>query len=197
MDYQQMTCKVTGKTLKADKIFKIRNDINCIENIVSVCHNCPYSHSDNYNCQSCYGTIVQNSIRRLNKDTGRIKMEFVNYRNTFSELNDEYISNMSADEFLSYIDIVANLNNSNWNHGQKVDDKLRAYMFPSTYKTDCHNCKLRCKNNNEIPACQKAKQYVKEQYGFDIENITTEQIKTIELPQDCICQNQAQRMIEV
>lgn len=197
MDYQQITCKATGKTLKAEQIYKIRNDENCIENIVSICNSCPYANSQNLSCQNCYGTIVQNSVRQINVDTGRIKMEFTNYRNTFLELNDEYILNMSADEFLQTIDIVANLNHANWNHGQKINDKLRAYMPPNTWKTDCKNCKLRCKNNNIIPACEKAKQYVEENYNMNIENMTTEQIAKVNLPQNCICQNQVQRMIEV
>lgn len=197
MDYQQIICKETGKSIKADKIFKVRNNQDCIENIVSICHNCPHCDSKNVKCQNCYGTIVQNSIRQINDETGRIKMDFVNYRNTFIKENENFKQIMDADEFLECIDIVANLNNSNWNHGQRISDHLRSYDRPKTWKTDCANCKVRCKNKGVKPACELAKDYTESQFNNSLENISDTQIANFELPQNCICKEQAPQMYYV
>ena len=91
MNYQQITCQITGKTMKADKMYKIRNNEKCIENVVSVCHNCPFSDCNNPNCKQCYGTIAQNAFRQVNENTGRVKMEAIDYRNNFCKIGDEYV----------------------------------------------------------------------------------------------------------
>lgn len=212
MNYQKITCQATGKELKADQIYKIRNDKTSLENIVGVCHNCPYSNSKLPACKNCYGTIVQNSVRRTNrkdvrenseniyiednKPQWRTKMECINYRNTFIESNGEYIECLDADAYLQTIDIIANLNNSNWNHGQKIADHLQAFSYPKTWKTDCANCKLRCSKNGELTACQKAKAFC-EKNGINISTASSKQLAKIELPIECICKEQVQQMIEV
>lgn len=191
MDYQQIVCQATGKTIKADEMYKIRSEGNCIESIVSICKNCPYTDSKIKQCKNCYGTIVQKFARQLNEETGRIKMSSENYKNTFLLVDDEYIQMMDADEFLENMDVIANLNNSNWNHGQRISDNLRCYNAPSTAKTDCHNCKKRCHKASEKTACEKAKDYCISR-GLDISTATSEQIAKIKLPIDCICCEQTQ-----
>lgn len=193
MDYQQITCKMTGKTMKADRMYKIRNNENCLENIVSICYNCPFADSNLPQCKNCYGTIAQNTFRMRNDETGRIKMESVNYRNNFCKVGDEYVEMMDADEFLETIDVIANLNNSNWNHGQRISDHLRGYDRPKTWKTDCHNCKIRCHAKGELTACEKAKEYV-ESIGINLDTATEKQITNIKLPTNCICKEQTPRM---
>lgn len=195
MDYQQIVCSKTGKSMKADKMYKIKND-ECVENVVSVCYNCPFSHSNNPACKNCYGTIAQNAVRQINQETRRMKMIATDYRNNFCKVGDEYIEMMDADEFLESIEIIANLNSLNWNHGQRVADHLRAYTSPATSKTDCLKCKNKCHSKNECTACEKAKQYV-EDLGVNLNIASEEQIKSINLPQDCICKNQTPRMIYV
>ena len=93
MDYQQITCSLTGKNIKADRMYKIRND-DCIENIVSICYNCPFADSENPACINCYGTIAQNAIRQINEDTRRVKMETVEYRNNYCKVGDDYVEMM-------------------------------------------------------------------------------------------------------
>lgn len=195
MDYQQITCKLTGKSMRADRMYKVRND-DCIENVVSICYSCPYSDSKNTACLNCYGTIAQNATRQINEDTGRVKVETNNYRNVFLKVNDEFIKMMDADEFIEQIEIIANLNNSNWNHGQRISDHLRAYIAPKTWKTDCANCKKRCEKQGIKTACEKAYQYFLDN-GIDVKNATSEQIEKITLPNDCICKEQAQQMCYV
>ena len=196
MDYQKITCQCTGKTIKAEKMYKIRNQENCIENIVSVCYNCPFIHNNNPQCQNCYGTIVQNSIRQINDQTGRIKMDSINYRNNFCQVGDQFIEMMDADEFLDNMDIIANLNNANWNHGQRVSDHLRGYDRPKTWKTDCLNCKIRYHQKNELTPCEKTKDYVAS-LGINLDTATEKQIAKIELPQEMICKEQTPRMYYV
>lgn len=196
MDYQQIICKATGKTLKADRMYKIRNNENCIENIVSICYNCPFANNDNAECKQCYGTIVQNTLRQKSNESGRVRMENVNYRNNFCKVGDEYIQMMDADEFLEEIDIISNLNNSNWNHGQRISDHLRGYDRPTTWKTDCINCKNRCHKKGELTACERAKEYV-ESLGINLDIATEKQIAEIELPTECICKEQTPRMYYV
>ena len=193
MDYQQITCQCTGRIIRADKMYKIRNNENCVENIVSICNNCPFVDSNNPECQNCYGTIVQNSVRQLNEKTGRIKMDSIAYRNNFCKVGSEYIEMMDADEFLDTIDIIANLNNANWNHGQRISDHLRAYDRPKTWKTDCANCKARYHKEGKLTACERAKQFVENQ-GINLSTATEKQIAEIVLPEECICKEQAQRM---
>lgn len=195
VNYQKITCQATGKELKADQIYKIRNN-EVLENTVSICYNCPYAHSKLSACKNCYGTIVQNSVRQTNGKPGRIKMECTNYRNTFFESNGEYIECLEADNYLSNIDIIANLNNLNWNHGQKIADHLRAYTYPKTAKTDCANCKHRCAKNGELSACQKAKLFC-EQNGINVSTASSKLLAELELPNECICKEQTQQMIEV
>lgn len=200
MDYQQITCQATGKTIKADKMYKIRNQENCIENVVSICHNCPYAASNQEPCQNCYGSIVQNAVRQINKDTGRAKMQATNYRNIFLKVGDEYMQMMDADEFLKELEekemIIANLNNANWNHGQRISDHLRAYSYPATWKTDCHNCKIRCHKKGELTACEKAKEYALSK-GIDPHTATSEALAKLQLPIECICIEQTQKMYYV
>ena len=195
MDYQQITCSLTGKNIKADRMYKIRND-DCIENVVSICYNCPFADSENPACINCYGTIAQNAIRQINEDTRRVKMETVEYRNNYCKVGDDYVEMMEADEFLENIDIIANLNNSNWNHGQRVADHLRAYDRPATYKTDCLNCKKRYHKENKSTPCERAKEYV-ESLGINIDTASSKQLAEINLPQNCICKEQTQRMYYV
>lgn len=192
MNFQQITCQETGKNMKADKIFKVKNE-NCIENIVSICYNCPFSHSKNEKCKNCYGTITQNSIRQLNYETGRIKMKIETYRNTFLETDNEYLEIMDADTFLNTREIIANLNNSNWNHGQRISDPLRGYDRPKTWKTDCINCKIKCKNKGIKTACEKAKDFLNEN-NINLNSASIKEIEQLKLPQDCICQQQVQQM---
>lgn len=193
MDYQKITCNCTGKTIQAERMYKIKGGDNVLEDIVSICYNCPFTNNDNPKCQNCYGTIVQNYIRQINDETGRIKMDAVNYRNNFYKVGNEYVELMDADEFLETIDIVANLNNSNWNHGQRISDHLRAYSYPKTWKTDCMNCKLRYHQKNELPPCEKTKDYVAS-LGINLSTATEKQIQSIKLPPEMICKEQTQRM---
>lgn len=195
MNYQQITCSKTGKIMKADRMYKIKND-NCIENVVSVCFNCPFSNSKNPACKNCYGTIAQNAIRQINEETRRVKMNATDFRNNFLEIDGEYIEMMDADDFLENIEIIANLNNANWNHGQRIADHLRAYCPPATFKTDCANCKKKCHANGELTSCEKARQYVAN-LGINLETASEKQITDIDLPQNCICKNQTPRMIYV
>ena len=121
--------------------------------------------------------------------------EVENYRNKF-EVNElgEYLRDMDADMFMQTIDKVANLNTLNWNHdGQKTDDKLRAYDKPKTWKTDCIMCKEKCTKSNSIPECEKAKNYLEEKFGTNIEFMSEKQLLS-EIPSEFICQNQAQTM---
>lgn len=195
MDYQQITCKYANKNIKADKIYKVRND-DCLENIVSICFNCPHCHSDNSACKNCYGTIIQSTERKINKETRRVKMSFKNYRNTFIELENDFMEMMSADEYLKKIEIISNLNNCNWNHGQRISDHLRAYDGSKTSKTDCKNCKIRCHKNNQLTACEKAKEYLKK-LNINLDTASELDILNVELDQDMICREQTQRMFYV
>lgn len=196
MEYQQIVCQATGKTVKADKMYKIRNNENCIENVVSICNNCPFADSNNPSCQNCYGTIAQNAFRQINEKTGRIKTEAIDYRNSFTKINDEYIDNMNADDFIKNLDIISNLNSCNWNHGQRIADNLRAYIYPATYKTDCFKCKNRCRQQGKMTSCENAKKYV-ESLGINLDNATEKQILEIQLPNNCICQEQTPRRLYV
>lgn len=191
MDYQQITCSLTGKTMKADKMYKIRND-NCIENVVSICYNCPFANSKNSACGNCYGTIAQNAIRQINKNTRRIKMETIEYRNNYCQVGDDYVEMMDADEFLENVEIIADLNNCNWNHGQRISDHLRAYIQPPTWRTDCIKCKARYHKDDKLTPCEKTKEYI-ESLGVNLDIATEKQIADLNLPQDCICKEQTQR----
>lgn len=198
MEINEILCKETGKILKADKIYKTKsNNPKCIEEIVSYCSLCPHSESRknaSEKCKKCYGSISQSRQTYKSKGNGKITMQIENYRNKF-EVDEfgEFIRNMSADEFMQIVDKVANLNTLNWNHGQKTDDKLRAYDKPKTWKTDCIECKKKCKLNNSIPECEKAKDYLEEKFGTSVEFMSEKQI-TSEIPNEFICQNQAQTM---
>ena len=195
MDYQQITCQTTGKTMKADRMYKIRNNQeNYLENVVSICYNCTFVDSNNPACQKCYGTIAQSAYRKKKEKTGRIKMDAVSYRNNFCKIGDEYMEMMDADTFLETIDIIANLNNANWNHGQRISDHLRAYSYPATWKTDCHNCKIRYHQRDELTPCEKAKRYVEDELHINLDTASEKQIADIVLPTECICQEQIQRM---
>lgn len=188
MDYQQIICKETGKIIKADQIFKIRDEEYSIENVVSICHNCPYASCKKESCKNCHGKIVQNSIRKINETTGKIKMEINNYKNTFEKIGKKYVQMMEADEFLDRIEIISNLNNSG---NGKSPDGLRCYSYPSTYKTDCANCKQRCHDNGELTACEKASKYCQEQ-GIDLNKATQKEILNLKLSNDMICSEQTQ-----
>ena len=198
MEINEILCKETGKILKADKIFKVKNnEENYIEEIVSYCTLCPYSESKkgiNNTCNNCYGSISQSKKVYKSKGNGKVTMQIENYRNKF-EVNEfgEYIRNMDADEFMKTIDKVANLNTLNWNHGQRTDDKLRAYDKPKTWKTDCIICKNKCAKQNTLPECEMAKKYLEEKFGISIEFMSEKQLLS-EIPNKYICQNQAQTM---
>lgn len=192
MDYQQVICQHTGKIMSADKIYKIRNNKNCIENVVSVCNNCPYIHSDNPCCNNCYGTVVQNATRKINAKTKRASTTAVTYRNNFCKVGDEYVQMMDADDFLDTIEIICNLSNANWNSGQQISGNIRAYDRGSTWRTDCYNCKNRCHKNGELTACEKAKEYA-ESVGVNPATASEAQLAKLELPEECICKEQVQR----
>ena len=193
MEYQQIICKETGKTLKADQVYKIRNDEDSIENVVSICKNCPYSASKKEACKNCHGTIVQNTVRKINETTGKIKMESKNYRNTFEKIGKKYIQMMEADEFLEKIDIIANMNNSG---NGKSPDGLRCYSYPQTWKTDCINCQNFYHNKGELTACEKAKKYCEEQ-GINLDIASEREIKNIKLTNEMICEEQIQTIYYV
>lgn len=202
MEINEILCKETGKTIKADKIFKVKNNEDgCIEEIVSYCNLCPYSEANkslNHACKNCYGAISQSRKTFKTKGaSGRNSMQIENYRNKFEvdELG-EYIRDMNADEFMHVIDIVANLNTLNWNHGQKTDDKLRAYDKPKSWKTDCQICRQKCAKNNSIPECEKAKNYLEEKFGQGIELMSEKQLLS-EVPTEFMCKNQAQTVYYV
>ena len=165
MDYQKITCNCTGKTIQAERMYKIKGGDNVLEDIVSICYNCPFTNNDNPKCQNCYGTIVQNYIRQINDETGRIKMDAVNYRNNFYKVGNEYVELMDADEFLETI----------------------------AWKTDCMNCKLRYHQKNELTPCEKTKDYVAS-LGINLSTATEKQIQSIKLPPEMICKEQTQRM---
>ena len=140
------------------------------------------------------------TVRQINKDTGRAKMQATNYRNIFLKVGDEYMQMMDADEFLKELEekemIIANLNNANWNHGQRISDHLRAYSYPATWKTDCHNCKIRCHKKGELTACERAKEYALSK-GIDPHTATSEALAKLQLPIECICIEQTQKMYYV
>ena len=199
MDTNQILCKESGKLLKADKIFKVKNyEENCIEEIVSHCTLCPYSENKKgacASCKTCYGTIVQSKKTFKTKGYGKNMTQIENYRNQF-EVNelDEYLRNMDADMFMETIEKVANLNTLNWNHDQrKTDDHLRGYDKPKSWKTDCQMCKQKCERQNLIPECEKAKNYLEEKFGNSIEFMSEKQLLS-EIPNEFRCQNQAQTM---
>lgn len=192
MDYSKIKCQAINRDFKADKILKVRNE-DCLENVVSICYSCPYSDSKRDECKNCYGTIVQNVIKKINKDTGRVKMEVTNIKNNFLRVGGQIMKMMEADEFIDNIEVIANLNSANWNHGQRVDDHLRAYDRNKTWKTDCADCKNRCAKNNTIPACEKAKKYMEEN-GINLMNDSDKKILSVELPEECICKEQTQML---
>ena len=198
MEVNEILCKETGKILKADKIFKVRNtEPGCIEEIVNYCTLCP--HSENKKgigqaCKTCYGSIAQSKKKFKIEGKGRYTVQVENYRNVFEiDEFDEYIRDMNADDFLNHIDKVANLGSSNWNHGQRTDDKLRGYDKPKSWKTDCDMCKQKCAKSDSIPECEKAKLYLEDKYGTSIEFMSEKQLLS-ELPTHCICQNQTQTL---
>ena len=199
MQSNEILCKETGKILKADKIFKVKNEEeNCIEEIVSYCTLCPYSENKKeagQACKKCYGTIAQSRKTFKIKGNNKKMVQIENYRNKFeTDEFEEYLRDMDADMFMKTIDKVANLNTLNWNHdGQKTDDKLRAYDKPKSWKTDCEMCKQKCVKSNSIPECEKAKQYLEEKFGTNIEFMSEKQLLS-EIPSEFICQNQAQTM---
>lgn len=202
MEVNEILCKETGKIIKADKVFKVKNnEENCIEEIVSYCNLCPYSETNksfSKACKNCYGAISQSKKTfKVKGASGRNSMQIENHRNKFekNELN-EYLRDMDADSFMQMIDKVANLNSLNWNHGQKTDDKLRAYDKPKTWKTDCEMCKQKCSQNNSIPECEKARKYLEEKFGQSLETMTNKQLLS-EIPSQYICQNQAQTLYYV
>lgn len=198
MEINEIICKTTGKIVKADKLFKVKNcDENCIEEIVGYCNLCPYSESKkgiSSACKKCYGTIAQSKKTFKTKGQGKNMVQIENYRNKF-EVDEfgEYVRDMEADDFMQIIDRVANLNTLNWNHGQRTDDKLRAYDKPKTWKTDCEICKQKCAKENTIPECEKAKKYLEEKFDNSIEFMSEKQLIS-EIPSEFICQNQAQTM---
>jgi hypothetical protein len=199
MEINEILCKETGKIIKANKIFKVKNsEDGCVEEIVSYCNLCPHSEvnkSIEHACKNCYGAISQSKKIFKTKGVGnKSNMQIENYRNKF-EVDDlgEYIKNMDADEFMQTIDKIANLNSLNWNHGQKIDDKLRAYDKPKTWKTDCQICKQKCLDNKTIPECEKAKKFLENKFGNSIEIMSEKQLLS-EIPTEYICQNQAQTM---
>jgi hypothetical protein len=199
MQSNEILCKETGKILKADKIFKVRNkEENCIEEIVTYCTLCPYSENKKavgQACKKCYGTIAQSRKTFKIKGNNKNMTQVENYRNKF-EVNElgEYLRDMDADMFMQTIDKIANLNTLNWNHdGRKTDDKLRAYDKPKSWKTDCQMCKQKCAKSNSIPECEKAKQYLEEKFGNSIEFMSEKQLLS-EIPGEFICKNQAQTM---
>jgi len=193
MEINEILCKDTGRTIKADKIYKIASkDTECIEEVISQCSLCPYSEKGreiNQTCKNCYGTITQSRKIIDNKKSGRNNMIIENFRNTFEFEDDEYIKDMSADEFMKYVDVVANLGALGWNHGHKTDDKLRAYDKPNTWKSDC----LECKSKNDKPKCVLAKEYLEDKYNTNIDFMSEKQLIS-DIPTEFICQNQAQTM---
>lgn len=194
MNYSEITCPHTNKTFKPDKMYKVRGDKDTFETIVSTCYCCPYSDSKNAKCKNCYGTITQKTVKTLSKKTqGAILMNYEHYINTFIRQNGDIIQNMKSDEIMDAIEIIANLNSANWNHGKRIEDHLRAYDRPKTWKTDCAECKRRCELNGSLPACVKAQQYL-EDNNMNLNIMNEKQISEINLPCDCICQEQTQQM---
>ena len=199
MQANEIQCKETGKILKADKIFKVKNyDENCVEEIVTYCTLCPYSENKKgvgQACKTCYGSIAQSRKTFKIKGNNKKMVQIENYRNKF-EINElgEYLRDMDADMFMQTIDKVANLNTLHWNHdNQKTDDKLRGYDKPKSWKTDCVECRNKCSTKNSIPECEKAKNYLEEKFGTNIEFMSEKQLLS-EIPSEFICQNQAQTM---
>ena len=193
MEINEILCKETGRLIRADKIFKIiSDDSECIEEIISQCTLCSYSEKGkeiSHKCKKCYGTIAQSKKTIDNRKSGRNNMIIENFRNTFEFEDEEYIKDMSADEFMQHIEIVANLNSLGWNHGQKTDDKLRAYDKPKSWKTDCLECRIK----NIKPKCILAKEYLENKYKIAIEFMSEKQLLS-EIPTEYMCQNQAQTM---
>lgn len=199
MEINEIICKETGKSIRVDKIFKVKNnEDNCIEEIVSYCNLCPYSENNKgigKACKTCYGSISQSKKTFKVKGSNKNMVQVENYRNKF-EVDDfgEYLRNMDADTFMKTIDKVANLNTLNWSHsGFGFKDKLKAYDKPKTWKTDCQICKQKCAKSNSIPECEKAKNYLEEKFGNSIEFMSEKQLLS-EIPSEFICQNQAQTM---
>lgn len=199
MQINEILCKETGKLIKVDKIFKVKNnEENCIEEIVTYCTLCPYSENNKgvgKACKSCYGSISQSKKTFKVKGSNKNMVQVENYRNKF-EIDEfsEYIRNMDADTFMKTIDKVANLNTLNWSHsGFGFKDKLKAYDKPKTWKTDCQICKQKCAKSNSIPECEKAKNYLEEKFGNSIEFMSEKQLLS-EIPNEFRCQNQAQTM---
>lgn len=199
MEITQIKCKETGKILKADKIFKVKNtDEDCIEEIVSYCGLCPYSEIGrgiSSACKGCYGSISQSRKTFKLKGLGKNMIQIENYRNKFEvdELG-EYIRDMDADLFMTTIEKIANLNTLNWNRsGQKTDDKLRAYNKPKSWKTDCEMCKNKCAKLNVLSECEKAKKYLEEKFSKPVESMSEKELLS-EIPNEFRCQNQAQTM---
>lgn len=202
MELNEIICKETGKKLRADVVKKIVNSehSDCIEEILSIRYICPYADSSREAkpvCKNCYGTIIQKKRRLKENRSGNHKVEIDTFRNSFNmDEVGEYIDNMDADDILNYIDKVINLNSLNWNHGQRIDDKLRGYDRPNSWKTDCQKCKQLCFKNNVKPKCELAKEYLEEKYSTSVDTMSEKQI-TSEIPAEFICQSQAQTMYYV
>lgn len=203
MDVKQIICQATGRTMKAERVYKIKNEEDCLESVVSICHTCPYANGKkNAECTKCHGTIVQNTLRKINEETGRAKTTAVNYRNFYIQTEEgDYVDVMNADDFLQILEdndmYIANLNNSTWSVAQKgTRHKLPACDRPATWKTDCYKCKSRCHAEGKMTACEKAKQFMIDN-GVNVDNAPSDRITDVKLPIECICTQQTQRIFYI
>lgn len=197
MKIAKILCKQTGKVLNADQIFKVKNEEEgCVEEIVSYCSSCPYSETKKeagLACRNCYGAIAQ-SRKKIKQRIGGHKVKIENYRNTF--LQDEFgqfIRSMDADDFMNFIDKLANLKSNGWGELKGFKQGLGYGDKPSTWKTICLSCRTECNKNGTKPICKQAGEYLEDKFGVSVASMNKEQLLS-ELPANLICQKDYQRI---
>ena len=197
MKIAKILCKQTGKVLDADQIFKVKNeDEGCVEEVVSYCSLCPYSETRKEAgpaCKNCYGAIAQ-SRKKIKQRIGGYKVEIQNYRNTFKQDEfGQFIKSMDADDFMNFIDKLANLKSNGWGELKGYKQGLGYSDKPSTWKTICLDCRAQCKSSGEKTICRQAGEYLEDKFGIPVSNMNQEQLLS-ELPSNLICQKDYQRI---
>lgn len=179
------TFKCSGKKVIAKQAYQVI-DMYGEEATIYVNRNCPHALKNNGACASCHGCVCQVSKK------GRKAMKEI-YTDRFIDNDGYYYDIMEASNYMDEMEIKEIIE-AKYNPGQGVNSSLNAGMWPATFKTDCANCKTRYGRKDLLTPCQKAKLYAEEN-GVNLINAPESQILKLNLPSDCICTEQKQRIV--
>jgi len=193
MNIETFICPNSNKKIRVSTVYKIK-DVESDDSVLLINRSCQHSNSDNEACQNCYGTVCHN-IKKVKNKKGAAKIVKETYTDRFFiESGERFVNMMEASKKIDDMEILDILNANSILSGP--NGQLGYGMWSNTWKTDCLNCKSKYSKNNELTPCQKATKHY-EDAGINIKLATENQIVSHELPEECICTEQKQRIFYV